>query len=61
MKRTVIGAAFVIAMVANAVTPDASLVQTSGDPAVSAGKFYGYQTATKGPGNDALEKAKESI
>lgn len=58
MKRTVIGAAFVIAMVANAVTPDASLVQTSGDPAVSAGKFYGYQTAANGPGNDALEKAK---
>ena len=58
MKKKVIGAVLVMAAVANAVMPDASLVQTSGDPSVAAGKFYGYQTATKGPGEDALEKAQ---
>lgn len=43
---------------AHAATPDSSLVQTSGDPAVAAGKFYGYRTKTEGPGEQALENAK---
>ncbi len=58
MKNTVVAIVAVFTLVACAVTPDASLVQTIGDPSVAAGKFYGYQTATKGPGEDALEKAR---
>lgn len=46
------------ATVAMAVAPDKSLVQTSGDPSVSAGKFYGYRTKSEGPGELALDKAK---
>ena len=60
MNRRFITASLLVAAVicAYAVTPDASLVQTSGNPSVASGKFYGYQTATKGPGGDALEKAQ---
>ena len=48
-----------VALSVSAETPVASLVQTSGDPAVAAGKFYGYRTPSEGPGNDALTKARE--
>ena len=34
------------------------LIQTSGNPSVAAGRFYGYRTASEGPGNDAFAKAK---
>ena len=58
-RKSAVACLLVVASVCTyAVVPDASLIQTSGDPAVSAGKFYGYQTATKGPGDDALEKAR---
>ena len=58
MKILAIVFAIVSATVVHAATPAASLVQTSGDPAVSAGKFYGYRTASEGPGDDALSKAQ---
>ena len=47
-----------IAGFAHAATPDKSLVQTSGDPEVAAGKFYGYRTKTEGPGEQTLAKAQ---
>ena len=37
---------------------NAGLIQTSGDPSASAGRFYGYRTETEGPGPDAFAKAK---
>ena len=48
----------VFALAALAETPDAALVQTSGEPAVAAGRFYGYRTKSEGPGDDALAKAQ---
>ena len=47
-----------VAAFAHAVTLDSALIRTSGDPAVAAGKFYGYRTKTEGPGDDALAKAQ---
>ena len=47
-----------VAFAAGAATLDVSLIQTSGDPAVAAGKFYGYRTKTSGPGDDTLSKAQ---
>jgi len=47
-----------VAAFAHAATLDSALIQTSGDPAVAAGKFYGYRTKTLGPGDDALTKAR---
>lgn len=58
MKRVVTFTAIALSAVVLAVTPDASLVQTSGEPSVAAGKFYGYRTKNEGPGEQALEKAK---
>ena len=57
-KRTVACLLLAVAACAFAVTPDASLVQTSGEPSVAAGKFYGYRTKTDGPGEQTLEKAQ---
>ena len=37
---------------------DASLIETSGEPSVAAGKFYGYRSPSVGPGEDAFQKAK---
>ena len=45
--------------VAYAATLDASLIQTSGQPSVGGGKFYGYRTAAEGPGNNAFSNAYE--
>ena len=59
MKRAMlIVSMFAASAAANAATLDAALAQTSGDPSVSAGVFYGYRTATEGPGDDALGKAR---
>ena len=41
-----------------AATLDSTLIQTSGNPSVAAGMFYGYNTKSDGPGDDSLEKAK---
>lgn len=41
----------------NAATIDASLIQTSGQPEIGSGKFYGYQTSTTGPGDEAFANA----
>ena len=41
-----------------AATLDSRLIQTSGNPSVAAGMFYGYQTKSDGPGDESLEKAK---
>ena len=46
------------ASVALAATLDASLIQTSGNPSVGRGKFYGYRTKTEGPGDDTLVRAQ---
>ena len=40
-------------------TLDASLIQTDGVPSVGSGKFYGYRSATEGPGDDAFTIAYE--
>ena len=58
MKRVVTFTAIALSAVVLAATPDASLVQTSGEPAVAAGRFYGYRTKSEGPGDDALAKAQ---
>ncbi len=47
-----------VAMSAYAETLSSALIQTSGDPAIGTGKFYGYRTKSVGPGNETLEKAK---
>lgn len=38
---------------------DPSLIQTSGKPGVGTGKFYGYRSASNGPGDDAFADAYE--
>ena len=47
------------ASVAVGATLDASLIQTSGQPSVGGGKFYGYQTSSIGPGPNAFSNAFE--
>lgn len=39
-------------------TLDSALIQTSGRPSVAAGRFYGYRTATEGPGETAFADAQ---
>lgn len=51
--------AVVACLTAAATTLDASLIQTKGKPAVASGMFYGYCTATEGPGDTAFVQAKE--
>jgi len=49
--------ATVILMIADislGVDLDASLIHTSGEPSLSAGKFYGYRTPSEGPGDLAF-------
>lgn len=43
---------------AAASTINASLIQTSGEPSVGTGRFYGYRTSASGPGDQAFAKAK---
>lgn len=40
-------------------TLNASLIQTSGKPAVASGRFYGYRQYSEGPGKDAFSNALE--
>ena len=39
---------------------DASLIQTDGVPSVGSGKFYGYRSASEGPGDDAFTLAYDT-
>ena len=39
------------------VALDTDLIQTSGDPAVASGKFYGYRLPDEGPGDQAFSNA----
>lgn len=57
MKRIVAGVLFCLAIAAYADTIDATLIQTSGDPSVASGKFYGYRDSLTGPGDEAFAKA----
>ena len=41
-------------------TLDASLIQTDGVPSVGSGKFYGYRSASEGPGDDAFTIAYDT-
>lgn len=38
---------------------DAALIQTTGKPALGTGRFYGYRTATEGPGATAFADARD--
>lgn len=38
---------------------DAALIQTAGKPALGTGRFYGYRTATEGPGATAFADARD--
>lgn len=44
----------VLAAEVDDATLDAALIQTKGMPSVGAGRFYGYRTATEGPGDSAF-------
>lgn len=50
-------AAGLFALAAGAATLDASLIQTDGLPSVGSDRFYGYRTATEGPGDLAVSNA----
>ena len=45
-------------LAAHAGTLSPALIQTSGDPEIGTGQFYGYRTPGDGPGDDALDKAQ---
>ena len=51
-------AAVIASIGAKSETLDVSLIQTNGDPEVAAGRFYGYRTASIGPGDGTLDKAR---
>lgn len=38
---------------------DAALIQTTGEPALGTGRFYGYRTAAEGPGPTAFADARD--
>lgn len=49
--------AWIVAFSVSAEALDDSLMQTSGEPSIGSGRFYGYRTPSSGPGANAFSNA----